>query len=568
MLDVVIRGGEVVDGTGSARRQADVGILDGQVVQVGEVTDSARRTIDAEGKIVAPGFIDVHTHYDIQAFWDPLLSPSPLHGVTTVLGGNCGFSVAPIDSESSDYMMRTLARVEGMPLEALESGAPWDWKSTAEYLDALDGTLALNAGFMVGHTAIRRVVMGEDATKRFSTPDELEAMATLLRQGLRAGGMGFSTSRGRAHQDANGDAVPSRHASAEEFVALAAICRDYPGTSIEFIPHHSPFSDEDRDIALSMTVAAQRPINWNLINANAANLDSHLLALELSDEAAARGGKIVALAIPMDVSGRLTFATGFALDMIPGWTKNMVKPAPERLALLRDPATRERMKAQAKIPGAHTDLADWGQKIIVTVLNPKLKHYEGRIVADIAAEEGKDPFDALLDIVCADELATTFSRLPKDSRADWEARAKIWRDERTLIGGSDAGAHLDFLATFQYATTLLSSGVRDHEVFTLEEAVEQITSRPADLYGLRDRGRLIPGTRADVVIFDETQVASGPTVTRNDLPGGAARFYAEAIGVDEVMVNGETVVAACEFTGARPGTLLRSGKDTMTPSLS
>jgi len=331
MLDVVIRGGEVVDGTGSARRQADVGILDGQVVQVGEVTDSARRTIDAEGKIVAPGFIDVHTHYDIQAFWDPLLSPSPLHGVTTVLGGNCGFSVAPIDSESSDYMMRTLARVEGMPLEALESGAPWDWKSTAEYLDALDGTLALNAGFMVGHTAIRRVVMGEDATTRFSTPDELEAMATLLRQGLRAGGMGFSTSRGRAHQDANGDAVPSRHASAEEFVALAAICRDYPGTSIEFIPHHSPFSDEDRDIALSMTVAAQRPINWNLIIANAANLDSDLLALELSDEAAARGGKIVALAIPMDVSGRLTFATGFALDMIPGWTKNMVKPAPEHV---------------------------------------------------------------------------------------------------------------------------------------------------------------------------------------------------------------------------------------------
>lgn len=567
MLDVVIHGGEVVDGTGAPRQRADVGIRDGRVVAIGKIDESARRTLDAEGRIVAPGFIDIHTHYDVQAFWDPWLTPSPLHGVTTVLGGNCGFTVAPLTADAADYLMRTLAKVEGMPLTTLESAVPWDWRTTAEYLDRIDGTLALNAGFMVGHTAIRRVVMGEEATARTCTSDELTQMAALLREGLAAGGLGFSTSRGKSHQDANGDSVPSRLASLEELVALAAVCQEFPGTSLEFIPHHKPFSEEDKEIAIGMSVAAQRPLNWNLIDANSASAENDAMSLEVSDIASARGGSVVALTMPLDIIARLSFATAFGLDAIPGWEKDMAKPLPERLALLRDPDARRRLHALSQEALYVKELADWGNKIILETFAPELKHYEGRLVGDITTEERKAPFDALLDIVCADGLRTTFCRLRRNSKADWDARSRIWRDPRTVVGASDAGAHVDLIDTFVYPTTLLSSGVRDHEVFTLEEAVEQITSRPADLYGLHERGRLSEGARADIVVFDEATIAPGPTRTRPDLPGGAERLYAEAVGIDEVMVNGETIISAGEFTSARPGTLLRGGKDTHSPGL-
>jgi N-acyl-D-aspartate/D-glutamate deacylase len=563
VFDVVIRDGHVVDGTGRQRYKADIGIEEARIVRIGRVSGPAHREIDAGGRIVAPGFIDIHTHYDIQAFFDPTLSPSPLHGVTTVVGGNCGFSVAPISSNSADYIMRTLARVEGMPLAVLEAGASWDWETTADYLERLDGTLAVNAGFMVGHTAIRRLVMGEDSTRRAATSQEVATMSELLRDGLRAGGFGFSTSRGGAHQDVNGDPVPSRLANPEELISLASVCRDFPGTSVEFIPHHRPFTEEDEHLAIDMAVAAGRPLNWNLIISNAASLQEDLDSLELSDRAATLGAKVVALVTPIDVSTRFSFATGFLLDALPGWAKEMSKSHEDKLAMLSDPAERERLNALATQPGPRRSIADWEDKVISEAADPNLKHYEGRLVGEIAQEEGKDPFSALLDIVCADNLRTTFTRLPNDSAADWAARRRIWRDPRTVIGGSDAGAHVDFLAMFHLTTSFLSEGVREHGVFTLEEAISQITSVPADLYGLRDRGRLKPGGFADVVIFDADTIASEPIETRRDLPGGSGRFYSDAIGIDEVLVNGESIVVGGTFTGRRPGTLLRSGRDTV-----
>jgi N-acyl-D-aspartate/D-glutamate deacylase len=569
MLDVVIKGGELVDGTGAARRRADVGIADGRVVEIGEINDGARRTIDAEGRIVAPGFIDIHTHYDVQGFWDPNLTPSPLHGVTSVVGGNCGFTVAPLNDESASYLMRTLAKVEGIPLASLEAGVPWNWRTTAEFFDRLDGTLSINTGFLVGHTAMRRVVMGEDATRRTSTPEELEEMCALLRDGLRAGGMGFSTSRGSAHQDANGDPVPSRHAAANEFVELAAVCREFAGTSLEFIPSDYPFPDEDLDIAISMSLAGQRPLNWNVLSTTAESLETDLATLTSSDAAARRGAKIFGLAIPMDLRVLLSFATGYILDSFPGWAEVLSLPIPQRIVELRKPEVRQTLKANAKNTGQLAGIADWGIKMIAQITDPELKRYERRQISEIAAEEGKDDFDALLDIVCADDLQTLFfTRPPNNSPADWEARARVWRDDRALIGGSDAGAHCDLTAQAQYATTLLAGAVRDHQIFTLEEAVEQLTSRPADLYGIRDRGRLTVGAHADVVIFDEERIASGPVENRADFPGGASRLVSDAIGVDEVLVNGTTIVAAGAFTEARPGRLFRSGTDTYTPSLS
>src|SRR4051812_21216622 len=264
MLDTVIRGAELVDGTGSRRRRADVGIAGGRIAAVGDVDDLAARTIDGTGLVLSPGFIDIHTHFDAQVFWDPALTPSPLHGVTSIVAGNCGFTIAPLTDAAGDYLVRMLSRVEGMPLQALQQGVPWNWSTTAEYFSRIEGSLAINAGFMVGHSAMRRVVMGEDATQRTCTPAELAAMKQLLRDGLSAGGLGFSPSRGTSHQDGDGNPVPSRHASAAEIIALAEVCKDYPGTSLEMVPSGWLFDDFEKALMPRMTVVAQRPLNWNL----------------------------------------------------------------------------------------------------------------------------------------------------------------------------------------------------------------------------------------------------------------------------------------------------------------
>ena len=290
MLDLIIRNGVVVDGTGSARTRADVGISEGRIVAVGDIDDSATRTIDADGRIVSPGFVDVHTHLDAQAFWDPDLSPSPLHGVTSVFSGNCGFTIAPLDPAAGEYLMPMLAKVEGMPLQSLREGVPWNWSSTADYLDALDGTLVINAGFMVGHSAMRRVVMGEAANERVATAAELDAMCTLLRAGLAAGGMGFSTTTSDTHNDAAGAPVPSRLADRRELLTLAAACGEFEGTSLELLPRGAtelgPFADDVAELMVAMSVAAQRPLNWNVISPTSGNIDSCMAKLQVGDRAA------------------------------------------------------------------------------------------------------------------------------------------------------------------------------------------------------------------------------------------------------------------------------------------
>ncbi len=569
MLDLVIRGGEVIDGTGGPRRRGDVAVANGRVVEIGSISEPAGREIDADGRVVAPGFVDVHTHFDAQAFWDPTLSPSPLHGVTTVLAGNCGFTIAPLAPSQADYLKRMLARVEGMPLESLDAGVPWDWATTGEYLSRLDRSLAVNAGFMVGHSALRRVVMGEAGSERAATEDELTTMCALLREGLAAGAIGFSTSRSGTHNDADGNPVPSRHADPSELLALAAVCREFPGTSLEYIPDARPVLDpDDVDLMCQMSVAAQRPLNWNLLLVNSQNQEEVTGKLQSADYAAARGGRVVPLTMPVSIPVRFSFATGFVLDMIPGWERAMALPVEHKLALLRDPQRRAELAAFAADARSRVAVANWSDKVILETHHPDNKRYEGRAVTEIAAEEGKSDFDALCDIVCNDELKTLFARSTRpETLEDWKARVNVWRDGRAVIGASDAGAHLDLLATFNYTTLVLDHAVREHQVLPLEEAVHLLTEVPADLYGLNDRGRLSEGAKADILIFDEDTIGSDPIAMRYDLPASAGRLYAEARGVDHVLVNGEEIVTDGAFTDARPGTILRSGTDTTTPKL-
>lgn len=572
MLDLLVRAGTLLDGTGAPRRGADVGVREGRVVAVapaGRLDEPARRTLDAGGLFVAPGFVDIHTHYDAQLLWDATASPSPLHGVTTVVGGNCGFSIAPLVPEGADYLMRMLARVEGIPLEALEAGVDWTWRAFGDYLDRLEGRLLVNAGFLVGHSALRRAVMGEAAVEGAATPDHVDAMARLLGESLDAGGLGFSSSHAPTHHDGEGRPVPSRAAGREELLALCAEVGRHPGTTLEFIPTVGPFADEHVALMTDMSRTADRPLNWNVLVVNARRPALHEAQLAASDRAAERGGRLVALTPPLAMNVRLNFTSGMVLDALPGWAPLFGLPLAERAAALRSPEWRARLaegaaNAQA---GPLKAIARFERMRVAETFRPENAPARGRTLGELAREQGTTPLEVMLDLAVSDELKTSFSpALPPEDRETWAARAAVWRDPRALPGASDAGAHLDMIATFAYTTVLLGHGVRENQALSWEEAVRLLTSAPADLYGLRERGRVAPGAWADLVLFDPDRIGPGPVHTRADLPAGASRLYAEAEGIERVLVAGEEVVAEGCFGEPRPGRVLRSGRDTVTVS--
>ena len=573
MHDLIIENGAVIDGSGAPRRRADLAIRDGRIAALGALGgEASRRRIDADGRIVSPGFVDIHTHYDAQAFWDGTLSPSSFHGVTTVVGGNCGFSIAPLpeDEDGREYLMRMLARVEGMPLESLRAGPPWSWRSFGDYLDLLEGKLAVNAGFMVGHSALRCVVMGERALGSSASAAELDAMRELLRLSIQQGGLGFSSSVSPTHNDMEGRPVPSRHAAPEELLALAAELKDLPGTVLEFLPGIGEFSDAQMEQMATLSRAAQRSLNWNVMQPSSLSPDTHRQQLKASDYAAERGGKVVALTVPQAMHLRLNFVSGFVLDALPGWAPVLGLPLDERKKALADPETRARLneRARSKEAGILAAMAAWENYTIQETFAAANKAHEGLTVGELASRRGVEPFDAMLDLALSDELKTSFGPPSYgDDDASWAMRGEIWQDRRTVIGASDAGAHLDMMDTFAFTTQLLGVGVRERALIGLEEAVRQLSDVPARLYGMRGRGRLEADWHADVVVFDERAVACGPTYTRYDLPAGAARLYADAKGIDHVIVSGREIVADGQFTGELPGAVLRSGRDTETVAI-
>jgi len=574
MLDLKIVNGTIIDGSGGNRFRGDVGVKDGRITAVGEVNEDARETIDASGRIVAPGFIDIHTHYDAQVFWDPKLSPSCFHGVTTVIGGFCGFSIAPMSPDAATYICPMLARVEGMPLSTLEAAVPWNtWSSFGEFLDLVEGKIGLNAGFYAGHSAIRRVVMGERAVGEEATPDELEEMKALLGRSLAEGALGFSSTISPTHNDAEGNPVPSRWASHDEIIELGRVVSQYEGTGLELLPNLE-FGPGIPELITDLSIAGNRPVNWNALAImgwpDARQRAAKLLAV--TDYARSRGGEVIALTIPCTPALFLNYVAGGVLDANPGiWREIFKWPLQERIARLKDPALRQQMREDAaKMPATSPIVfaSELDNYEVVVVEAEQNKKYVGRLTGDIAREEGRDPLDVMLDIALDDDLRTTFSpNMGGYDRTAYEIRGELWRDDRTLIGASDAGAHLDAIETFAFSTTVLQKGVREHQVITLEEAVYQMTDRPARYMGLIDRGLLKAGYHADIVVFDETTVGRGPTYLRYDVPGNEMRVYADAEGIDHVIVNGVEIVRHNEHTGALPGQLFRSGRDTRTVAL-
>jgi len=469
MLDCVIKGGSVVDGTGAPARPADVGIRAGRVVEIGTVNEEAAETIDAGGLVVAPGIVDPHTHYDAQLFWDPAASPSNLHGVTSMIAGNCGFTLAPIAPVDADYLLRMMAKVEGMPLPALETGVPWSWRSFGDYLGALDGNVGLNVGFLVGHCALRRNVMGPDSIGNEATPAQLESMLGLLHESIAAGGLGFSTTLSFTHSDGDGQPVASRWASNDEVLALCRAVSEHEGTTLEYVTDGClrGFSDAEIDLMAEMTLAGSRPLNWNVLTIDSAEPQRYHDQIAACENARARGGTAVALTMPILVEMNMSFLTYCALFMLPGWSEVMSLPVPERIAKLRDPEVRRWMdeRAHSQEAGVFSRLASWGQYLIGDTYSAANEGLKGQVVADIAQRSGKSAFDTLVDTVIADDLRTVLWPLPSDSDPkSWQLRAEAWDHPLVMIGGSDAGAHLDRMCGAPYPTKFLGDCIRGRQL--------------------------------------------------------------------------------------------------------
>ncbi|MFA5883207.1 MAG: amidohydrolase family protein [Acidimicrobiia bacterium] len=559
-LDLLIRGGSVVDGTGAPARTADVAIRDGVVSEIARVDAGADRVIDADGLLVTPGFVDIHTHYDAQLHWDPTASPASWHGVTTLLTGNCGFTLAPAKPEDLEWLLLMLSRVEGMSAEALAAGVTFTGGSLGDFLAGLEDRVGVNVAANVGHCAVRRWVMGDDASERTATPDEITAMQELVRAAMRDGAVGFTSSQLELHVAHDGRGVPSNHADPDELVALASVLGEFGRGSIEFIPRSflTGYDDADRALVLAMARASGRPVHLNTLTAMPHVPDGWKRSLEFAETAAAAGIEIHPMFAANRQGAHFALGSTFLFDEMATFREALTSPSPRREELLRDPAVRDRMRAELADPRGRSIMLVWEVVKVEMVKRPEHEGLVGRTVRELADELGADPLDTFLDLSLADDLEMQFVLAAPPTKARHDAVATMMRSPVMMAGSSDGGAHLLSFCGADYPTRLLTEWVPG--VLTLEQAVARLSSIPARAVGLTDRGVLREGAPADVNVIDPTRLrsAEAPRLVR-DFPADAARFVVDGEGFRATIVNGEVLHDGGTWTGARPGRILRGG---------
>jgi N-acyl-D-amino-acid deacylase len=557
MLDLVLRGGRVCDGSGAPARDADVGIQAGRIVAVGRPGGGARRTLDAGGLVVAPGFVDVHTHYDAQVTWDRLCTPSCWHGVTSVVIGNCGFALAPCRPGDRERALRMLEHVEGMPFESLRAGVVWEWESFADYVRGLRARpLGVNVGALLGHSALRTYVMGEEAYLRAARADEVAAMAALVREGMAAGALGLATSRSPAHVGEGGRPVPSRNAERAELDALVGAMAESGRGLLEITPETFPVSADELAWLQGLARASRRPVSFSAVLDVPDRHDVWERVYAQLREGLAGGAAVYPQVSCRPMRFDFDLASGCAsLDAMPCWRRWRAAPSRgERLALLGDGVFRAAVRAGALgRPDAHASRR-WGEVVLEEAALPEHEAFVGRSLAEIASARGGDAIDALLDLSAAEELRARFSMLLMNYDEE-HVGALLGRPE-SLIALSDAGAHVSVLCDAGYATHLLGHWVRERGLFSWEEAVRRLTAMPAAIYGVPGRGLLAPGRAADVVCFDPRRVGARAPEKVRDFPGGATRYVVRADGIEHVLIAGEEFLAHGEWTGALPGVVL------------
>jgi N-acyl-D-aspartate/D-glutamate deacylase len=555
-FDLLIRGGTLVDGTGASARRGDVAVRSGRIVALGDVRGRAARTIDAEGAIVAPGFIDIHTHYDVQVFWDRMLTISPWHGVTTVVMGNCGFAIAPTRPAHRELILRTLENVEGMSIDAIRAGIGEDWpfETIPQYLDAIEarGT-AINVGALIGHTSVRLYAMGEESTERPATAEEIARMRAIIAEGLRAGALGFATSQSPTHVGYAGRPVPSRAAKLDEIEALAACLAEVPHGVMQATIGSGFFLDELAAIQRRMG----KPVSWTALLGGMLGPEGHRYVLERSAALQAEGVRVIPQVSCRPLNFEFQFKAPFPLESMP-----LFKPVSEadfegKKRIYADPefrrAFRERMDTSL-LAGRFSDM-------VISEYTPEPGLQE-RGLGEVAGARGVHPVDLALDLALATELEARFRLAVLNT--DESITAELLTHPSTMIGLSDAGAHASQLCDACAPTELLGKWVRDKGVLTIEEAVRKLSSQAADVFGITDRGRLAVGLAGDVTVLDPKTVGCSPLRRVRDFPAGADRLVSDASGIRAVIVNGvvlrEEGHDRIDVEGPLPGRVLRGGR--------
>ena len=573
-IDLLLTGGLVVDGTGVPGRLADVAITDGVVATIGRLagTEAARdatRTIDCTGLVVAPGIVDAHTHYDPQITWDPLCDTAALHGVTTVAAGNCGFSVAPCRADDHDYVAQVFARVEGMDPASL-GHVEWAFETFGEFLDSRTGRLGVNLGMYVGHSAVRRWVMGDAAYERAATEAEVAVMVEMVDAAMAAGALGFSSSHAPTHLDLADRPVPSRLASLDELRSLADAQGRHGLGSLAYAPGSAVegIDATDRDLLIELARRAGVPLITQGLGGRSkvdAPTKTWLESQAFLDRSAAAGTPVYSLLMTRPLNGPFDLVVGTSrYEGVPLWHQLMGLDAAETRAWLTDPesraALRDAIDAPNRDPAAGSTLPPpfWESLRVADASTAANQAFVGRSIGAIAEETGRHPADVMFDIALADDLATVF-HWSNETPAWRELLRDVQRHPQMLVGVSDGGAHLDRDDGQEWSTQFLSTWWRGEGVWRLEEAVRRLTAMPAAVLGLRDRGTLAPGRAADVFVFDPERIDTGTCRQEADAVTGAARFRAVPRGIEATIVNGVVVVERGEPTGALPGQIVRPG---------
>ncbi|MBI3801728.1 MAG: amidohydrolase family protein [Deltaproteobacteria bacterium] len=573
--DLLIKNGTIIDGLRMPAFRGDVGIRNGKIVAMGNIQGTATRVIDATGRIVAPGFMDIHTHYDAALSggtkWDPYATLSGWHGVTTVAIGNCGFGFAPVRPEDRERAMRRMERTESIPLSCMQAGMRWDWETFPQFMDSLDrGGLGVNAASLVPYSPLRAWVLGNDAARdpKYKTkPGQVEEIKNILREGLQAGGFGFSASFSMANRDYDGGYLPTHVAPREEFLEMAKVMREFNRGSIEWTMGHA-LQGLGMDFLLELAKTSGRPVNWNAVIYDPTSPNTWREQLAWTEKAY-REAPVLAVNICMPIEFEFTLETIGLFDQLPAWNEATVGTLAERKAKLADPARRAALKrdmekAPTLMPGTSPDgeqgqvrMFRWDETFVDDVHLPENKSLKGRTIGELAKEQGKHPIDTLLDLSVAEDLKTTFA-MQGFINNDEEALTTIIKHPLCLIGASDGGAHTKFLTLGRYPTHFLAHWVRDKKIMTLEEAHWRLSAMLGWAIGIRDRGWLREGMPADIVVYELDKLAVRPMETIQDLPDGDWRRVQKADGYNYLIVNGQVTFEDGKCTGVLPGKMLRS----------
>jgi N-acyl-D-amino-acid deacylase len=556
--DLLIKNGTLVDGTGAAPRRADLAVAAGKIAEIGKITDSAKKVVDASDLIVAPGFVDPHTHYDAQICWDPYITSSSWHGVTSVIMGNCGVGIAPCRPGVREIAAWDLLNVEAIPFDVLSKGVTWDWETFPQYLDAAERRgSGINLGFMAALTPFRHYVMGEESMERAANPDETARIKALIKEAVAAGAFGFTTTAVPQHIGYKGRPIACRNASPDEFKAYASALKELGKGAMELAltKSVSVLTDEEYEFLDLLLTHSGRPVTWLALLNRDDQPDACQETLRKAEPLIRRGGIPQVTCRPLVI--QINLREPFIFANLDCWNPVFNQPAEAQKKVYRDSKFRDAFRETLKRPAVFN--GKWERLEVKEVRNPAMQSLVGKNVAEIARERGKDGVDTFLDLAIEDDLGIEFTMALFN--ATEERIPELIRDSRAMVGLSDGGAHVDMLCDAGYCTYLLGTWVRERQVLSLEHAVKRITSEPADFFGLKSRGRLFPGMTADVVVFDYNSVGSSTRgEMRNDLPGGGRRLVMPARGIEHVIVNGHSLYDEGKASGELPGQVLRSGR--------